>query len=195
MAVFDQELWRSRAQARYQRARASQGEDAAGSHWTRDCAHVAALAVLVDWCTERGIEVVFCRRGGGIYYPEKKRIKISGRLLPERQVHFLLHECGHHLIGDSEKHERFSMGYSQDDPVVTQTFRHRCDVVDEEYEAWWRGAKLAKRLRLSIDKESFNRTRAEMLKTYFKWALKTDGYGRDEDDDEDDPEKEAVAGR
>lgn len=192
MAVFDAELWRARAWSRYQNTLAT-GTDRseATSRWNRDAVHIDALAVLVDWCAQRGIEVVFCKRGGGIYYPENKRIKINGRLQPEKQVFFLLHEIGHHLIGDKEKHERFGMGYSQDDPDVKRTFYHRVDIVDEEFEAWWRGFKLARRLHLRINKERFDRTRAEMLKSYFKWALRTDGYGKDDDDDDDD--EEAVA--
>jgi hypothetical protein len=184
MAWFDPDLWRERAWSRYQQATGT-SRAAATERWERDVTHISALATLVDWCGQRGIEVVFCKRGGGIYYPEDKCIKISGRMLPERQVFFLLHECGHHLIGDKEKHERFGMGYPQDDPNVKRTFHHRCDIVDEEFEAWHRGFKLAKRLRLRINKERFDRTRAEMLKTYFKWALRTDGYGKDDDDDEE----------
>lgn len=193
MAVFDAELWRARAWSRYQRALAA-GSARAGatSRWDHDVVHIGALETLVDWCNQRGIEVIFCRRQGGIYYPEDKRIKINGRLRPEKQVFFLLHECGHHLIGDKEKHERFGMGYPQDDPDVKRTFHHRCDIVDEEFEAWYRGFKLARRLKLRINKQRFDRTRSEMLKSYFKWALRVDGYGKDEDDDDDDDE-EAVA--
>lgn len=187
MAAFDIELWRARAWSRYQNAiDASVGKSKATVRWDRDQSHISALATLVGWCAERGIEVKFCRRSGGIYYTNDKRIKINGRLLPERQVFFLLHECGHHLIGDKEKHERFGMGYSQEDPNVKRTFHHRCDIVDEEFEAWHRGFRLAKRLKLKINKERFDRTRAKMLQTYFKWAVKAGGYGKDEDEDDDE---------
>lgn len=187
MAVFDAELWRARAWSRYQNALAAGADKSwATARWDRDVVHVNALATLDGWCAERGIEVKFCKREGGIYYPEDKRIKINGRLQPEKQVFFLLHECGHHLIGDKEKHERFGMGYPQDDPNLKRTFHHRCDIVDEEFEAWHRGFKLARRLHLRINKERFDRTRAEMLKSYFKWALRTDGYGKDDDDDDEE---------
>ncbi len=186
MAVFDAELWRARAWSRYQNALAAGTDKSeAIACWDRDVVHINALRTLVDWCTERSIEVVFCKREGGIYYPENKRIKINGRLQPEKQVFFLLHECGHHLIGDKEKHERFGMGYSQDDPNVKRTFHNRCDIVDEELEAWYRGFKLARRLYLWINKERFDKTRTKMLKSYFAWALRTDGYGKDEDDDDE----------
>lgn len=186
MAVFDPELWRARSWNRYQNALAGgTHREIATERWTRDITAIGHLEVLVNWCAQRGIAVVFCRREGGTYYPEDKCIKINGRMLPERQVFFLLHECGHHLIGDKEKHERFGMGYSQDDPDAKRTFHHRVDIVDEEFEAWFRGFKLARRLKLRINKQRFDKTRSEMLKSYFKWALRVDGYGKDDDDDEE----------
>lgn len=190
MAEFDNGIWCSRAQTRYVRAMSSGiSKSVALKQRDRDLFYIGALANLVDWCNQRTIQVIFCRRAGGIYFPENKQIKISGRLAPEKQVFFLLHECGHHLIGDKEKHERFGMGYSQTDEAVQRTFRHRCDIIDEEYEAWHRGYKLSKRLNLRVDKEKFDVTRADMLRTYFKWALKIGGYGRDQEEGDDDDEK------
>lgn len=188
MAVFDLELWRARAWSRYQNSLAT-GSDrqASASRFALDSVNINNLNTLVDWCRAKGVEVNFCKREGGIYYPEQKSIKISGRLAPEKQFFFLLHECGHHLIGDKEKHERFGMGYPREhDPNVKRTFHHRCDIVDEEFEAWHRGFKLARRLHLRIDKERFDKTRSEMLKSYFKWALRVDGYGKNDDDDDDE---------
>lgn len=177
MAVFDAELWHTRAWSRYQHAlSAGVDESKAVIRWDRDVVHVNALATLINWCNKRGIEVEFCKRDGGIFYPEDKQIKISGRLCPEKQVFFLLHECGHHFIGNKKKHERFGMGYSQNDPNVKRTFHHKCDIIDEELEAWHRGFKLAKRLHLRIVKKRFDHVSAEMLKSYFAWALQVNGY-------------------
>jgi hypothetical protein len=77
----------------------------------------------------------------------------------------MLHECGHYLIGEKEKHERYGMGYSQLDPAVKATFAHKSDVVEEEYEAWWRGLKLARRLNIALDKSRFDEVRLSTLKT------------------------------
>lgn len=195
MAVsFDAELWRARAWNRYQRA-LNRGSDrqAALRFWSEDVAHVGPLNKLVDWCVERGIVVKFVRRGGGVYYPDARQIKISGRMRPKQQLHFLLHECGHHLIGDRDKRERFGMGYNQvSHPNIKRTLHHRVDIVDEEFEAWHRGWKLAVRLELRINKADFDRTRTEMLKTYMKWALKVDGYGDSTDDDDVEENTEAT---
>jgi len=174
MATFDPEVWKSRAWTRYQKSlKTGVDRQSAVKKWERDVAHINSLALIVGWCDSRGIEVDFSKQMGGMYFPEDKRIKVSGRLDPEKQVFVLLHECGHHLIGDKEKHERFGMGYSRlsVDPTVTRTFRHKCDIIDEEYEAWHRGVKLARRLKIKIDKERYDKVRAEMIKTYLVWAL------------------------
>lgn len=186
MAVFDAELWRARAQSRYEKSLdAGVGKAPANQKLAIDIVHISALRTLISWCTERGIDVNFCKYEAGMYWSENKTIKISGRLAPEKQVFFLLHECGHHLVGDKEKHERFGMGYPQLDPAIKRTFHHRCDIVDEELEAWHRGFKLAKRLRVPINKERFDKTRVTQIRTYFKWALKLDGYNEKDDDDEE----------
>lgn len=185
MPQFDSELWRSRAWARHQRALASSKvqKSSANAKYERDLAAISGLTTLVTWCVEHGLQVEFKKIDAGEFDPEEKLIKISSRLSPERQLFFLLHESGHFLIGDKKKHQRFGMGWPQiGRSKIKRTFHHRIDVVDEELEAWFRGRKLSKRLKLRINLKRFDAFRTEALKTYLKWALKIDGYG---DDDED----------
>lgn len=109
---------------------------------------------------------------GATYVPETGDVKMSSRFSPERQLFLLLHECGHMLIGNRRKHERYGMGYTkQNDPQICKTLHHRFDVLDEEMEAWFRGLKLARRLKLKIDKSTFHSFRLSRLKTYAKWAI------------------------
>ncbi len=189
MASFELGVWHTRAKIRFEHAvKSGVDKDKAQMKWNSDSIYICALSTLVNWCVTKKIDVVFCSQEGGIYYPQHKRIKINGRLSPEKQVFLLLHECGHHLIGDKEKHERYGMGYSTVDPTTRRTFQHRCDIIDEEYEAWFRGFKLSQRLKLSIDKSKFDQTRSEMIKIYFRWALKPGQFKKhetvgDEDDD------------
>jgi len=91
-------------------------------------------------------------------------------MLPGRQLHILLHECGHHLIGSKDHTERYGWGYSQTNHHIKKTLRHSSDLIDEEFEAWWRGWKLGQRLKLGIDKLLFDKTKSLALKTYFVWA-------------------------
>lgn len=191
MTSFDPDLWKARAHERWWRGTQKTPSSASWAlKLTAEISAINSISVVVDWCLTKGIEIIFCRRSGGIYYPRKK-IKISSRASPVVQLYYILHECGHYLIGD-KKLERYSMGYSQDDPNAKRTFHHRCDIVDEEFEAWFRGWKLAKRLGLNLNKESFDKTRTTMLRSYFKWALKSDGYtGNDATDEEDDDDEKS----
>lgn len=174
MSSFDPELWGQRSWAKYQK---SKNDPKAEAQWNDDRRATAWLGKIIAWCSEHDLQVVFCRRVGGVYLMEDKMIRISDRLMPRLQAYFLLHECGHFLIGTREKDERFGMGWHTDDDNVKKTFHHRCDVVEEEFEAWYRGWKLASRLELNVDKTDFDKHRIRMIKTYLCWAIKVKGYG------------------
>lgn len=140
---------------------------------------VADLGTLIDWCRERGVDVRFGNMPSGTgatYFAEESYVKMSSRFSAEKQLYTLLHECGHMLIGDRRKHERYGMGHHQKDPNVRRTLHHRFDVLDEELEAWFRGMKLARRLKIRVNKETFHSHRLQCLKTYVKWVLEPENF-------------------
>ena len=168
MIEFNKQLWKERAADRCDRAA---DKPRAKRQRSRDDAAIERLAVVVDWCRSKHIEVMFGKIPGGSYNAIEKTIRISCRSLPEKQLHMLLHECGHHLIGFDEADERFGMGYPYvEDPNINTTFHHRIACLEEEIEAWNRGWKLAKRLDLDLSRHDFDRVRLECLRTYVKWA-------------------------
>ena len=173
MAQFDVTLWKTRAWDRFSRAlRRGVDKRVIEPQWAIDVMAIGDLERIIDWCTSKGICVTFAKKVGGTYDPESKNVVLASRLSPARQVAFLLHECGHHLIGRKEHHERFGMGYPQTDPEIKKTFQHRVAVLEEELEAWHRGWKLAERLDLSLGRETFDDIRLECLKSYIKWSLR-----------------------
>jgi hypothetical protein len=202
MAAFDPDTWRDRAWRRYEASlRAGKLASKAQQQVDQDVAATESLRVVVEWCKARSLTVVFTKRAGGLYHPSDREIRVNGRASPLRQLHLMLHECGHFLIGSKDKHERFGMGYNNTDPEVKRSLIHRIDCVDEEFEAWHRGWKLGKRLRVlsNADKVEFDKTRAEMLKTYMLWGAKANGYGAyadptgDEFKEETSPEEKPSA--
>lgn len=171
MEQFDRKKWIDNASKRFKRSPKSQS---AIKKLKNDKKHIACLQKLVKWCKNKSIEVMFYASSTNKYEVEDRRISINKRLSPEKQVYVILHECGHVLVGDKENHERYGMGYSQFDPNVVRTLRHKCDVIDEEFEAWHRGWVLGKRLNLKLSKCDFDKTKSLSLKTYFVWiTLKT----------------------
>jgi len=178
VAEFSLDTWRTRAAERLRRAsRASRGK--ATRQHKRDLRFILGVAAFIDWSKKQGYTVTFGRTdSGGEIDSDAKTILICSHLSPENQVYNLAHECGHLLIGDRPKDERFGMGYNTDNADERKTLVHRIDVVDEELEAWDRGRKLARRLGIRIDSKRFNKARATYIKTYMKWALKVDGHGK-----------------
>lgn len=168
--AFDEKKWRERAWARFTRAQQG-GRPQASGQWAKDIIAISNLDKLITWCETRGLTIVFARRQNGLYDPESKTITIAASALPQKQVMYLLHECGHHLIGMKEHHERFGMGYPQgNDPVISKTTAHKVACLEEEFEAWHRGWKLSRRLNLAISRNDYDNLRIECLKSYVDWT-------------------------
>jgi len=175
MVEFDKQRWVDKAWERFQKVvRKTNSKKKlayAEARFYRDSIFISKLKTVVEWCNSKGIQVHFGKKAGGVYDANTKNIVITSHSSPEKQLYYLLHECGHHLIGFTEHHERFGMGYPQTEtPGANQTFHHRLACLEEEIEAWQRGWKLSKRLKLKIRREEFDELRLECLKTYVQWS-------------------------
>ena len=183
MREFDPQLWKERAWARYSRAlNSGRPDNEVGFEWAQDVIAIGALDTLIGWCKEKKLKVLFAKKQNGTYHSGKREVYISSRLSPTNQVVVLLHECGHHLIGVNDDHDRFGMGYPQSDPEITKTFNHRVSCLEEEMEAWHRGRRLAQRLNLNVDREAFDAMRLKCLRSYIKWTLKPGSFQEPEND-------------
>lgn len=176
--LFDKDKLRNQAWNRFQRLIKKQTirvpKRGAEVQWFRDVIYVEKVAAVVDWCAGRGVAVYVAKKANGTYDPNSKQVTLTARAAPEKMLHYLLHECGHHLIGMEEHHERFGKGYPRGgEPRVTKSFEHRLACLEEEMEAWHRGWKLAKRLGLEADREEFDRTRTECLRSYVIWTSRS----------------------
>ena len=181
MREFDPQIWKDRAWASYTRAHVSgKPNHEIELEWALNVLAIRDLGILTSWCKDRGVKVVFVKKSNGTYHSGQKQISISSRLTPRNQVLVLLHECGHHLIGVNDDHDRFGMGYPQSDPEVTKTFHHRVSCLEEEMEAWHRGWKLAKRLDLRVNRLEFDAMRLKCIRTYIKWTLKPGTFPQDD---------------
>lgn len=183
MSSFDPKLWRKRAWDRLRRAVLRGGNKGEiETTYAADMYAISDLEALIGWCEGRKLNVEFVKKAAAVYLHHEGAIKVSSRLSPARQLVLLLHECGHHLIGMKDQHERFGMGYPQTDPEVTKTFHHRVSCLEEELEAWHRGWKLVKRLGLSVDRSFYDEVRLECIRTYIKWALRPGSMERDREE-------------
>jgi hypothetical protein len=187
-ASFDKDVWRQRAWDRFQRWIRGEKKRSprlgAEPQWARDVIFVEKLAAAVGWCESRGVAVVFAKKPAGVLDTGSKVITISSRASPERQLYYLLHEAGHFLIDRQEHHERFVAGYpaGAEDPALKATFKYKITCLEEELEAWHRGWKLAKRLKLNLDRTAWDVVRLECLRSYAEWT--TDDKGVKYDNEE-----------
>ena len=174
-ALFDRDKWRQQAWRRFQRAsqRTCKKPPARGAEaqWHRDMLYIEKLSTLLEWCAARRLTVRFAKREAGVYEPDDKTITVSCRAAPERQLHYILHEIGHHLVGMDETDTRFGNGYPQlNNPNLNRKYIHKLACLEEEFEAWHRGWRLASRLGLDLDRSTFDTTRLTCLKSYIGWT-------------------------
>lgn len=175
--TFDKQVWITREVQRLARVIVKRGLPQA-STWAAHSSVLLAIEGIdkvVRWCNKRSIKVFFGGRVRG--KNQENGILVSRMQTPERQLHVLLHECGHKLIDVSKGKSKFEMGWSivYESPMPSSSlqdrFHHKHDIVAEEIEAWERGLALARRLGVYLDSGSFTKTRMLCVKTYFKWAV------------------------
>lgn len=174
MSTFDPDVWRKRAWARFRRAHLRGVPKREGeATYAADMYAISDLEKVIGWCSSKKLTVEFVKKAAATYIYHEGTIKVSARLSPARQVVLLLHECGHHLIGMKEHHERFGMGYPMSgDQTWNKTFHHRIACLEEELEAWHRGWKLVQRLCLNVDRELYDAVRLECIRTYVWWTVR-----------------------
>ena len=173
MLPFDAQTWKDRARRRCERMALTRGKRAALAELKKDLKHIRDIGKVLKWCDKKGIKVEFQGNGDSnktLYFPDEARIAIIGNISVVKQLSYLLHECGHHLIGNKQADERFGMGYPQAGSAVARMAVHRCDIVDEELEAWHRGMKLKNRLKLSLKKAEYDAVKVEAIRSYMRWA-------------------------
>jgi len=90
----------------------------------------------------------------------------------ESRLFALLHECGHALIRrDWTKFKtEFCAHAEHDGDKRKETNSFKISTLEEEFEAWKRGWKLAKRLNLQLDKDAYTKHKDKYIMTYIKWA-------------------------
>jgi hypothetical protein len=129
------------------------------------------LRIVLKECAARGLDVQWRTNVTSHYQWENKVIILNTRLLTQKKLHILLHELGHHLVGESASPSRWTWGYSS--PVLsTAGNRHKLDILDEEFEAWSRGWDLGVALQ-AIGREdlpSWERTKYACLNEYIGWV-------------------------
>jgi len=130
-----------------------------------------AFDLLRGYLEQRGI---YLAKGNfDAYMHEDKTVVYNFRLRnKENMIFSILHEIGHHLAFMNRK------TYENKFPVLfkhrfnnaktnKRTNRYRMEVILEEYDAWHRGERLAKKLNIDIDADKYYTYASRQVKTYY----------------------------
>ena len=174
---FDASLWRDRSWRKFCAGLGKSRTKNRETAWYLDQLAIDGISKTIPWCEKHGLSVNFTRRTDGAYYGDKKLIEITCNARPLRQLIYLLHECGHHLIDVCSPYDqRFAAGYAYaehpaDASLVPKlTLANRVSTLEEEFEAWRRGWKLVKKLSIDLKREHFEQVRISCLSSYILWA-------------------------
>ena len=138
----------------------------------RDCHAKGASTKVVQWLRRRRFKTTFQRgiedcvsfsedeTGGG-------EVCINTRFSPEAQLYTLLHEAGHVL-----NHQRKDKNFHYTMLRNGRTKMSKIYMVAEELKAWEQGRRLAKRLKLRINKTCYEKLTSRYVMTYIKWIAK-----------------------
>lgn len=128
-----------------------------------------SIKKIEKWLNKKGFSICFRGDTFDFYDDYNKTIYISTRQKKETQLFGLLHECGHLLIQTNPT-------YKKNFPITNKVYKNKkflhtnllkMENLEEEIEAWRRGKKLAERLNIKLNEESFEKTRIECLRSYF----------------------------
>ena len=134
------------------------------------------------WLRARRVSLDVKRRGEDCFWYEASSgcVEVNGSAPRAERLHAALHECGHVQVwlGRRRHPNRRVAGCSLKELAADagrwkpRSTRRRLATMEEELEAWTRGIRLARRLRIRVNGEAFEASRARALMTYARWAAR-----------------------
>lgn len=100
-----------------------------------------------------------------------KVITINSNLIGNNKLYSLLHECGHVCLFNKDHYKKT---FKSLDIAINHDRRHaksliyRYKKIKEEIDAWDEGYKLAKKLRIKINKKDYDKYAARYVHTYIQ---------------------------
>ncbi len=107
-------------------------------------------------------------------------VRLNASSTKSERLFTALHECGHVQVwlGRRKRPEHRIAGCSLRELEEAKgrwrprTVRRRLATMEEEIDAWTRGLRLARRLRIRLKNDAFEASRARALMTYARWLAR-----------------------
>lgn len=130
------------------------------------------------WVENKGFDLVVSNDGDYVSFVDKV-VVVNKRSSKENMIFSLLHECGH--ICQRQKMRNYFNDFKHqllgnDDRRKSRSYSYRVSVLEEEFDAWKRGRRLAKRLKINIDEDNYQRYKSRCIVTYAEWLTSRDWY-------------------
>jgi hypothetical protein len=137
-----------------------------------------SLNKIINWINQYNFKIVFDKSSNQEIDFNMKIIKINKNTKLLSQIITLLHECGHLLIyNERQKYKNkiiLNLNWKEWKQIFIKKIRRlkriKIAILEEEIEAWNRGAKLAKKLCIKIPCKSWNYHKIRSLLTYTKYT-------------------------
>ena len=130
------------------------------------------ISLIAAWAKTRGYSV-FGKWDEDAFYDKDKEIVYSLRTKEKKhQMYSLLHECGHAVAFDSKSYKDNFPNLAAIRFKTSRVSKRRnvvkCETIAEEWDAWKRGFKLARRLGIEVNKEDYFDYASRNVMTYVR---------------------------
>jgi len=99
-----------------------------------------------------------------------KKLLIEIDVKSEHTFYYFLHEIGHMLLCQNSKTYAAKYETVYEDFHAT-SLTHKVNRVEEEFDAWKSGRRLARRLSLKVNRREFEKLRTKCLASYMMWVV------------------------
>lgn len=120
---------------------------------------------LIRWCNQRGYEVSIGSHRDEVDTLQKK-VRLCNRTRMNNRLYSFLHECGHIIIADNKKYFRKQYPIAAKNMRRNNSLLSNIETIEEEIEAWKVGERLARRLKIKLNKEKYKMYAARFIMTY-----------------------------
>ena len=133
---------------------------------------------VVKWLKRKNYDVVFHHYLEDQMSETEREVFISSRYSKETQLFGILHECGHLLLRQHDKHKKlfpavinYDETYHHKNKQALSTKGYIIDFIHEEILAWDEGEKLSKRLKLKLDKDKYKKDKYKYVFRHLKTRM------------------------
>ncbi len=134
------------------------------------------LDKVISWANKRRISISF-ENSSNLFDTDDNSIVIDSRQTIENQLCTLLHECGHFLCRENTSEfekKYYAQAEAEYDYRKKRSLVFRASIVEEEFDSWRRGKKLAQRLGIDADYYNYDYVASRFLRTYADWFANAD---------------------